>query len=273
MWNLIVRALSGIVYGTLVLVACFSGPYGQVALAGILVVFSVLEWMRFGKYERPVFSIILTIAIIFSSIYAFTGIFELHYLSQQLYQGLIVLAIAILLLTQAFHTKSIPSRLFHSSFSLIYIGFPLMLLPMMPNYQGQNYPWMLASVFILIWCNDTFAFIFGKLFGRHKLFPRISPNKTWEGFLGGVISTLIASYIFQRLFPFMPFEGWLGLALVVLVFGTMGDLFESALKRSYGMKDSGKFMPGHGGLLDRIDSLLFALPMAYFYLRIFENLH
>lgn len=273
MSNLIVRALSGLAYAILVLLACFSGPYGQIGLAAFLAVFSVLEWMRFGKIERPIFSLFLTIGIIFLALYAYTGVFEFSPIHQQIFQGLIVLAIAILLLTQAFHTRSIPSRLFHTSFSLIYIGFPLMLVPMMSNYQGENYPWMLASVFILIWCNDTFAYVFGKLFGKHKLFPRISPNKTWEGFLGGVVSTLVASYIFQIFFPWMPFEGWLGLALVVLVFGTMGDLFESALKRSYGMKDSGKFMPGHGGILDRIDSLLFALPMAYFYLRIFEYLH
>lgn len=172
----------------------------------------------------------------------------------------------------ALNSKSVPRELFHNAFSLIYIGLPMIVMPMISDFNGENYPWMLASVFILIWCNDTFAYLVGRTFGKHKLAPRISPNKTWEGFFGGVIATLVAGFVMHYYLDFMPLVGWLGLAIIVLIFGTTGDLFESAIKRSFNLKDSGNFMPGHGGILDRIDSLLFVLPLAYFYLRIIENL-
>ncbi len=271
--NIILRTLSGLAYVVLVLLACFSGTYGQIALASVFTVFSVTEWMQFGHNKKGGLSTLLLIAAILLAIFTLTNVVEAPYLTQQFLKMILALIIGAIMLSQAFHSKNVPERLFHATFPLLYIGIPATLLPMMANYHDHNYPWMLASVFILIWCNDTFAYLIGSQFGKHKLFPRISPNKTWEGFLGGIISTLIASFIFSRLFPFMPYGGWLGLALVVLIFGTLGDLFESAIKRAYGVKDSGKFMPGHGGMLDRIDSLLFALPMAYFYLRIFENLH
>lgn len=273
MKNLLIRALSGAVYAILVMLACFSGPVGQILLAAAFTTFAVIEWMHFGENRTLGLSTALVIITVLLSIYIYSGIFEMSFLKLQLMKGLLVLVLGSILISQAFHTKSIPQRLFHSTFALLYIGVPMIILPMMPNYHEGNHPWMLASVFILIWCNDTFAYLTGSTIGKHKLFPRISPNKTWEGFLGGIISTIAGAFIFSHFFTFMPFTGWLGLAFVVLIFGTLGDLFESSLKRSYKIKDSGRFMPGHGGILDRIDSLLFALPMAYFYLRIFENLH
>jgi phosphatidate cytidylyltransferase len=273
MKNLLIRALSGAVYVLVVMFACFSGSMGQVLLAGIITIFAVIEWMHFGENRTLGLSTALVVTSVFLAIYIYTGVFEIPFIQLQLFKGLLVVVIGSILISQGFHSKSIPQRLFHSTFALLYIGVPMIILPMIPNYQGENYPWMLASVFILIWCNDTFAYLTGSTIGKHKLFPRISPNKTWEGFLGGITSTILGAFIFSNFFTFMPFLGWLGLAFVVLIFGTLGDLFESSLKRSYGIKDSGKFMPGHGGILDRIDSLLFAIPMAYFYLRIFETLH
>lgn len=272
--NLLIRALSGIAYVALVLLACFSGEYGPFAMASIFTIFAIAEWMEFGKNKRAGLSSILLVASILISIFTLTNVLEAPYLMLQLLKMLLAFLVGTIMLSQAFHTKHVPSRLFHATFPLLYIGVPMIILPMIPHYHNDYHPWMLASVFILIWCNDTFAYLIGSQFGKHKLFPRVSPNKTWEGFLGGIVSTILGSVIFWQILPgIMPYYGWLGLAIVVLVFGTLGDLFESAIKRSYGLKDSGKFMPGHGGILDRIDSLLFALPMAYFYLRIYENFH
>lgn len=270
--NMMVRTISGLVYVIMVMVACFSGVYGQVFLACFLSVAAVLEWMQFTKDRDLVFPAALIIGVIFLSIYCFTGIFEVPDQQLRWLKGLIVLIIFVLMSNLAFNSKDVPRNLFHSNFSLVYIGLPMIVLPMLSEYNGQNYPWMLASVFILIWCNDTFAYLFGRTFGKHKLFERISPNKTWEGFFGGAISAIVAAFIMSYFLPFLPLIGWLGLALIVVVFGTIGDLFESAMKRSFNLKDSGSFMPGHGGILDRIDSLLFVLPLSYFYLRIIENL-
>ena len=130
--------------------------------------------------------------------------------------------------------------------------------------------WMMLAVFILLWLNDSAAYIVGSLMGKrkggnHKMFPRVSPAKSWEGLIGGFVFDLIAGYVFFRI-------GWtadLGLvgsllfALAAGVFGTLGDLMESLFKRTIGVKDSGKFMPGHGGVLDRFDSLMLAVPMLY----------
>ena len=134
------------------------------------------------------------------------------------------------------------------------------------------------SVFIFLWVNDTGAYCTGSLLGRHKLFPRISPAKSWEGSIGGAIFVLAAAYAIGYYDNMLVMDGdnsgrgllsipaWLGLGLVVVIFGTWGDLVESLFKRTLGIKDSGNILPGHGGMLDRFDSSLLAIPAAVVYL-------
>ena len=128
------------------------------------------------------------------------------------------------------------------------------------------------SVFIFLWANDTGAYCFGSLFGKHKLFPRISPAKSWEGSIGGAIVVLVAAWILGIVdrnmgnMSGLTSVQWLGLGLVVVVFGTWGDLVESLFKRTLGIKDSGSILPGHGGMLDRFDSSLMAMPAAVLYI-------
>lgn len=131
--------------------------------------------------------------------------------------------------------------------------------------SGYNHH-LVLGVILLIWASDTLAYLVGSLLGKHKLYERISPGKTWEGTIGGGILTLALSYIVAGWFPELQFIHWLVIAGIVVVFGTLGDLFESLLKRQAGIKDSGKIMPGHGGILDRFDSLMFVSPFAYLYL-------
>lgn len=273
MSNMFIRTISGVLYVALVMLTTFSGEFGQVFLAAFLVIAAMIEWMQFDKEAKDIsFPTALSIGSIFLSIYCFTGIFDVDVVQLRWLKALLIVMLTTLMMNLAFNSRDVPKKLFHTIFGLMYIGFPLIVLPMLPQYMGENQPWMLGSVFILIWCNDTFAYLFGRSFGKHKLYERISPNKTWEGFIGGAISALVASAVMSHYLTFMPIIGWVGLAIIVLIFGTVGDLFESALKRSFGRKDSGKFMPGHGGILDRIDSLLFTLPLSYFYIRIIENL-
>lgn len=273
MSNIFIRTISGALYVALVMLSIFSGSFGQVFLAAFLVMASIIEWMRFDKKFSDIsFPATLAIGSILLSIYCFTGIFEVGPEQARWLKALLIIMFMTLIMNLAFNSNEVPRKLFHTIFGMVYIGLPLLILPMIPEYNGGNHPWMLASVFILIWCNDTFAYLTGRSFGKHKLYERISPNKTWEGFAGGVIAAIIASSIMSYYLTFMPLIGWIGLALIVVIFGTVGDLFESALKRSFNLKDSGSFMPGHGGILDRIDSLLFTLPPAYFYLRIIENI-
>ncbi len=149
---------------------------------------------------------------------------------------------------------------------MFYLGIPFCLLAYISMPGGEFFgsgaysPWRVFGLLALVWTNDTMAYFVGSLFGKRKLFERISPKKTWEGFIGGGIFTVLAAWgISYWLDVFTPTQ-WLALAAVAAIFGTLGDLVESMLKRSLGIKDSGSILPGHGGLLDRFDAFIFALP-------------
>ena len=157
----------------------------------------------------------------------------------------------------------------------LYIALPLALINILsfPVQDIQYYDMYLPlSVFILLWCNDAGAYCVGSLIGKHKLFPRISPGKTWEGSIGGGVIAIIAAGIIGYLVNnsdaghLLNVWEWLGLAVIVVVFGTWGDLVESLFKRTIGIKDSGNILPGHGGMMDRFDSSLMAIPAAVIYL-------
>ena len=129
---------------------------------------------------------------------------------------------------------------------------------------------MLISLFVLVWAGYSGAYIFGVRFGRHRLFERISPKKSWEGLLGGVITAIATAWILNLLYPQYNIILMIVMAIVVVISGTLGDLVESMIKRSIGVKDSGRFLPGHGGLLDRFDSILLASPVIYFVFQFFS---
>ena len=152
---------------------------------------------------------------------------------------------------------------------LFYIGGGCIFLTMIPYKDNEFAKFLITGIFVLIWINDSFAYLVGRTIGRTKLFPRVSPKKTIEGSIGGLVFTLIGTYFLARYEPILNPQQWLILALVIVVFGTLGDLVESKLKREAGVKDSGAILPGHGGLLDRLDSLIFAAPFAYLTLYIF----
>ncbi len=152
---------------------------------------------------------------------------------------------------------------------LFYIGGGCIFLTMIPYKENEFAKFLIMGIFVLIWVNDSFAYLVGKSIGRTKLFPSISPKKTWEGTLGGLVFALIAAYFMSLYEPNISMMQWLILATVVVITGSIGDLIESKFKRAAGVKDSGAILPGHGGMLDRLDSLVFAAPFAYLTLNIF----
>ena len=160
----------------------------------------------------------------------------------------------------------------YSMFSQLYIALPFAMLNILafnydPTYSSVSYnPILPLSIFIFLWLNDTGAYCIGSLIGKHRLFERISPKKSWEGSIGGGVVAIGVSFVLAHYFPFMSMWEWAGLALVVVIFGTWGDLTESLLKRQLHVKDSGTILPGHGGMLDRFDSALMAIPAAVVYI-------
>ena len=145
---------------------------------------------------------------------------------------------------------------------MVYIGAPFALLDFVAFEGEKFYANTVFGLLLLTWSNDTFAYLVGSQIGKNKLFPRISPGKTWEGAIGGGLITLALSLLLSYFFDEQAATVWLALGLIVVIFGTLGDLVESMLKRSVGVKDSGSLLPGHGGVLDRFDAFIFVLPFA-----------
>lgn len=160
----------------------------------------------------------------------------------------------------------------YSMMSQLYVALPFALLNVLA-FQANKTTGTVSfnnilplSIFVFIWLNDTGAYCVGSLIGKHRLFERISPKKSWEGSIGGGIVTVASGFIFGHYFTFITPLQWAGLGLIVAIFGTWGDLVESLMKRQMGIKDSGNILPGHGGLLDRFDSALIAIPASVVYL-------
>jgi phosphatidate cytidylyltransferase len=149
-------------------------------------------------------------------------------------------------------------------FTVIYTALPFGFALGLPWDETQNFTWAVFLLFILIWSSDSFAYFTGRMFGKHKMAPKISPKKTWEGFAGGVFFTLVLGYFIEQKFPELR-GNWMVIGLLVSVFAPLGDLVESQLKRTFGVKDSGNIIPGHGGVLDRLDSFIITAPVVYLY--------
>ena len=169
-----------------------------------------------------------------------------------------------------------PNELYYDNGKLIFIVIYVFLsfsfalgLPMF-NYSEKHFGWETFVLFTLIWSSDGFAYFAGRMFGKHKMAPKISPKKTWEGFAGGVICTLILGFFIEQKMPELR-GNWIIVGLLVSIFAPLGDLVESQLKRTFGVKDSGNIIPGHGGVLDRLDSFILCAPVIYLYF-ILENL-
>lgn len=260
MKSLIVRTLSGLVYIG-VIIACIL--LGETALTWMAAAFCGIAIVEFEKITHEMGP--KTIPTLFLDVLA--GVCLVF--GWKFYPLIVWVFIMLCRMTLQLYIKSdTPLADMAKSFmTQIYIALPLGIMAAIG--QWWNTPLVLA-VFAMIWINDTGAFIVGSTLGRHRLFERISPKKSWEGFFGGLLFNIAAGAAFSAwCSSFFGFEGlwkWIGLGIVVTVFATWGDLVESMIKRTLHIKDSGNIIPGHGGILDRIDSLLFVMPATLLYL-------
>ena len=270
--NLITRAVAGAVYATILLFGVLYNQYSFVIVFGTTLIFALNEFYRLIEQKTPhliskLFNILFGISI-FLSAYLF--------LEEITILALPIISVTYLLFlfasTIVIKRPDIFNTIIYSFFGQLYITFPLCLLLLISyEYKLPNtlyyYAFVLA-ILIFIWVNDTFAFLTGITLGKHKLLERISPKKTIEGFVGGIFFTVLAGIGFSYLFVEYTIYFWIGFALIASLFATLGDLFESLIKRTYKVKDSDNLIPGHGGILDRIDSLLIVVPAIYVYLLI-----
>ncbi len=156
---------------------------------------------------------------------------------------------------------------------IVYVAVPFSLLNYLVTFTGKYNYELLFGFFFILWCNDSGAYLAGSAFGKRKLFPRISPGKSWEGSIGGAIASYIVVFIISKWYTNFSIIDWMIIAAILIVIGTLGDLVESLYKRSKNVKDSGTLLPGHGGILDRFDSLLIATPFVFSYLYISQYFH
>lgn len=271
--NFIQRAVTGVLF-VIVLVGCILySPLSFGILFTIISALSVHEFAQLVSKSGEV-SINKTITVL-GGAYLFLAL--MSFCTQQSVGARVFLPYLGLLLymmiTELYLKKKNPTGNWaYSMLSQLYVALPFALLNVLafqnsPETGSVTYnPILPLSIFVFIWLSDTGAYCVGSLIGKHRLFERISPKKSWEGSIGGGIFSIASSLGFAHFFPFMPGWQWVGLAIVVVIFGTWGDLTESLMKRQLGIKDSGNILPGHGGMLDRFDSALMAIPAAVVYL-------
>ncbi len=275
MKNLITRSITGLLFVAVILGATW---FSQVSFRGLILIGTILTLLEFYRLVNENVSRWALYADILGGTYLVGILFLLHntqpgipgiYLFSPYIIYLLYTFVVRLYLKEENPIKSLSLSLMGQ----IYVALPLGLLsyiaypPLEAQYLLMPYnALMVIAFFSFIWINDTGAYIVGSLLGKHRLFERISPKKSWEGFFGGVIFTMVAGWIWSTQCSFLNTEQWIVLSAIVAIFSTWGDLCESLLKRTLHVKDSGQILPGHGGLLDRLDSVLLATPAAVIYL-------
>lgn len=281
--NMTVRAFTGVLFVT-IMVTCFFQPVAMVFLFALITCLSLWEYsglvnniedVTINRFISTVAGVYLFLAIsAINSGFVQTNAVFMPYL----------LTIIYLFVSELYtKNKNAVHDLSCTMLGQMYVALPLSMINVLAFRTATDgnihfYYLLPLSVFIFLWTSDTGAYCVGSLFGKHKLFPRISPAKSWEGSIGGGVLVLVAAFLVSLLdqnhgnLSGLNTLQWLGLGLVVTVFGTWGDLVESLIKRTFGIKDSGTILPGHGGMLDRFDSSLLAIPASAVYIYTIQTL-
>ncbi len=275
MKEILVRTLSGVLYISIIIFAMFTSREWFMGLFFVLAIITLSEYLKLVHLTSYLAYFLLAAAFYFFSydVFADNAVYLLLILSG---------FVNLFLLKDVLWTSKIPmfeKKKYITVIFYIISGFVFLTLIPVMNIDGQFMPEIIVAVFILVWSNDTFAYLIGSKFGKHKLLERISPKKTVEGFVGGLAGALLAGFIiFKVLEGYNPLDAekyplwvWIVMAVIVSIFGTIGDLIQSKFKRQAGVKDSGIIMPGHGGLYDRLDSIIYASPFVYAFLLIVDN--
>ncbi len=278
MKNFITRILSGAVYVGLIFCAIYffdTIPAIFLVFFGLVTLIGVWEACRLTHGDVQNQSKVVKCVDALGALAVFASFFFNEECDHSLASFLPILLYGLVRFTiQLYITNQNPIKSLQQSFFCIcYVAIPLGLMSTISFTENSM---LLLSIFIFLWFNDSGAYLVGSTIGKHRLFERISPKKSWEGFWGGLVLSVLAGYVMGAYFndifhgpSALLFAGW---GMVVSIFATLGDLTESLMKRTAGVKDSSHLIPGHGGILDRIDSLLFAVPASLIYLVVIKNL-
>ena len=273
MKGLLQRAITAVIFVAVMLGGLFFSKESFLALFGLVTLMSLWEFYGLtikkdtNSSIRKIYGVILGMIPYIMGVYYHLDGIENSFLFLQkcmlIFLPLLFLAFIVELFLAADQPFSNLGQIF---LGIIYISIPFTLLQFIAIEGGNFYPTIILGMLLLTWATDTGAYVIGSLIGKNKLFPRISPNKTWEGSLGGVVVTFLIAWLLSIYITELQLKDWLVLAGLVAIFASIGDLVESMLKRSLGVKDSGTIMPGHGGFLDRFDAFMFLIPFASAYL-------
>ncbi|MBR5512104.1 MAG: phosphatidate cytidylyltransferase [Bacteroidaceae bacterium] len=269
MKKLLVRVATGAVFGVVLLACILYNNISFGALFALVTCLAVNEFCNLvHEYKKTTFS---TPVAVVGGLYLFLAFFMMDKVAEpfMLFVPYLIL-IAFALVRELYKKADSPlDNMAYFALSQLYAALPFALLNILSTFGPGAYNYIMPlSIFIFLWCSDSGAYFVGSAIGRHRLFERISPKKSWEGSIGGGVLALVAAYVLSLFYPTLGAIEWMGMAAVVVVTGTWGDLIESCMKREMGIKDSGNILPGHGGILDRFDSAILAIPSVVVYLYI-----
>ncbi|MGB3949151.1 MAG: phosphatidate cytidylyltransferase [Bacteroidia bacterium] len=268
--NFTKRALTGAVFVTVLLGCTY---WGQVSFAVLFFIITILGvWEFYGLAEKTnaqpqkLFGTLVS-----ASIFATSALVAIGYFSPSFLLINIPLIFSIFIVELYSKASNPFKNIAFTLVGVVYIAAPFSLLNFITLVNGNYSYQMLFGFFFILWSNDTGAYLAGSALGKNKLFARVSPGKSWEGSIGGAILSLVVAYLISEWFTQITLFDWIIIAIILIVVGTLGDLVESLFKRSIGVKDSGTILPGHGGILDRFDSLILASPFVFTYLYCVKN--
>jgi phosphatidate cytidylyltransferase len=278
MKDLLIRSLTGILFVAILVGAIM---WDKLAVASLFFIISLIGLNEFfALMIKNGFNPKKSITTAIGAVIYF--IISLYSFDQYSFKFLLFIfpLLVLLVVIEIFRKNETPiSNIAFSIMGILYVVIPFAILnffayestysDVINIEDGQHNYWLLLGFFLLQWSNDTGAYLIGSSLGKHKMTPEISPNKTWEGAIGGLVMSLLVAFVISY-FTYSSLFHWLAISTIVVIFGTIGDLTESRIKRTCGVKDSGRIMPGHGGILDRFDGVLFSAPFVLAYLHIFN---
>ena len=257
-----IRVLSGILFIAVIVGSILHSKESFYSVFYIIMMLCLYEFKKLIHLKYNWIYIVATLVYL-----RFTN---LEILQSNYWHFFLIITLFIPFIYQLFKPKIdiTSSKIGHFFLSTGYIILPFVFLTSIPFIKGEYHPKILIAIFALIWASDSFAYIIGSTLGKTKLYEKISPNKTVEGALGGLIASLIAAYFISKYLTTLTLISWLIIATLIVIFGLLGDLIESKFKREAKVKDSSNFIPGHGGFLDRLDSIIFSAAFVYVYLHL-----